>query len=223
MLHYIQKKIIKRLLEKKEARYSELKDEKIEGNLFSYHLKGLLRKGYIIHKKELYSLSSEGKHLVSRLSLENLDERIQPVIVTTIIIQKKDGEYLLYRRKKEPFFDHVCFPYGKIHLDEPIEEAAERELREKTGYTTKLNHRGDVYMTVHDKNELISQTLHHIFTGSKLKEEIIKECPGGECFWGSLDEVDKKYILPGVKNILELVKKNKNKHFFKQLFLDAAE
>jgi ADP-ribose pyrophosphatase YjhB (NUDIX family) len=221
-MHEIQKEILQKLSLQKRARYSELKRKELDGNLFVYHLNSLKKKGIVTAKDKTYILTSEGKQLLSRISFSNLKERIQPKIVTTIII-KQNNKYLLYRQTRAPFIDYVSFPYGKIHLDESIKDAANRELYEKTGYTAKLQHRGDVYITLHDETEMVTQTLHHVFTGTKPVGEIQKEYPGGECFCGTFDNLDKKMILPGAEKMLKLVEKNKNNHFFAEFFLNITD
>lgn len=221
-MHEIQKDILQKLSFAKKARYSDLKRKDIDGNLFVYHLNSLKKQGYVGIKDKVYILTPSGRHFISRMSFENFKERIQPKIVTSIIIEQK-GKYLLYRQKRAPFIDYISFPYGKIHLDEHLEDAAVRELKEKSGLNAKLKHKGDVYITVHDEAELVTQTLHHIFSGSNVTGDIRKDYPGGECFWGSFEDIDSKKILPGTKQMLKLVSENKANHFFAQYFLNTTD
>jgi 8-oxo-dGTP diphosphatase len=44
---------------------------------------------------------------------------------------------LLIRRKHEPFAGRWAFPGGFLEIDEPIEAAARRELREETGFDVR--------------------------------------------------------------------------------------
>jgi ADP-ribose pyrophosphatase YjhB (NUDIX family) len=224
-MHEIAKSILQKLATQKTARYSELKDKAVEGNQFVYHLKSLIKFGYIKLEDKAYSLTSAGKHLIDRMSFMTFKERIQPKIVT-IIVAEHDGEhtgkFLLYKRKRAPFIEHVGFPYGKIHLEERLQESAERELQEKTGMYGELKHRGDVYITVHDEAELVSHMLCHVFSGANLKGELNTNT-GGECFWGSLEDFPQNKLIPGVKQIAKLLEKNKRGHFFAEYFLNTTD
>ncbi|MFA7193697.1 MAG: NUDIX domain-containing protein [Candidatus Paceibacterota bacterium] len=221
-MHEIQKDILKKLSLQKKIRYSDLKDKEVEGNVFVYHLNSLTKLGLIISKDKTYSLTSAGKHLISRMSFDTFEERTQPKIVTSMVIEK-DGKYLLYRQKRAPFINFVSFPYGKIHLEERIKDSAERELKEKSGLSAKLKHRGDVYIAVHDETELVTHLLCHVFSGTEVTGELEDGNTVGECFWGTFDEIDSKNILPGAKKILKLVKENKKDHFFAEYFLNTTD
>ena len=81
----------------------------------------------------------------------------------------------------------IGFPYGKIHLDEPITRAAQRELKEKTGLSTKLSHRGDGYITIYQDEQLASQIFFHLFTGNDPTGKLKSPDKAGEAFWCDLD------------------------------------
>ncbi len=221
-MHDIQSHILKKLMLSKKAKYSELKLPSIEGNLFSYHLQSLLKNEYIISKNKFYYLTSAGKQYVDRISVETFRIRIQPKIVTLIVLKDKN-KYLLYKRRRMPFMDHIGFPYGKIHLEERIHEAAQRELFEKAGLKADLKHRGDVYITVHDETELVSHMLCHIFSGTHFTGELDGKHPTGECFWAKIGEFPKTKLIPGVLQVEKLLKKNGNKFFFDEYFLNCSE
>lgn len=220
-MHELQRHILKKLTVNKEARYSELKPASVESNLFAYHSKNLIKVGYISTKKGVYKLTAAGRQFVDRVSFETFKERIQPKIVTLLVLQDK-GKYLLYKRRRSPFIDHVGFPYGKIHLEERLSEAADRELQEKTGLKAGLKHRGDVYITVHDETELISHMLCHVFSGTKITGELKNDSSIGECFWDEVENIPKTKLIPGVTQILKLLKNNKNL-FFAEYFLNTSE
>ena len=216
-MHELQKHILKTLMYSPKARYSALKPKEVEGNQFSYHLKNLLTENYIEQRDEYYYLSPKGKQYVDTISSQTLHPRIQPKIVTLIVLKQKDS-YLLYDRKRMPFINHIGFPYGKIHLEERIHDAAQRELFEKTGLKAELKHRGDVYLTVHDETELVSHMLCHIFTGTKTTGEL-----KGECFWSKLTDVSDRKLIPGVQQIVKLLEANKSGLFFSEFFLNSSE
>lgn len=221
-MHFVQSHILKKLSLSPKARYADLKPQSIESNLFSYHLKTLMKEGLISGNQEKYSLTSKGKSFVDRVSFETFRERIQPKIVTLLVLENNKGEYLLYKRKRAPFIDHIGFPYGKIHMEERIEEAAERELEEKAGLKGDLKHRGEVYISVYDETELISHMLCHVFTTKKYSGTLKTDTTIGQCFWGKIEHIPPKDLIPGVKQVIQLLKKNKTL-FFAEYFLNVYE
>lgn len=207
-MHILQQKIISRLIHRSGARFAELKPEGIESNHYVYHLKSLIREGLVKKSGNLYQLTAEGKQLVDKLSLQDFRERIQPKIVTMIACKNNRGEYLLYCRNRQPFLGTVGFPYGKIHLGEKIQEAAERELKEKTGLSAKLKHRGDVYLTVYENSDLINQVLCHVFSGTQPIGKLVGQSDREECFWAKLSGLKKSELIPGFLEIVNLLKKH---------------
>lgn len=210
-MHWIQKQILAQLIYHPTRRYSELKPENVEGNLFMYHLRCLMREGYASKVSGGYQLSAAGKQYADRLSLDTLKPRIQPKIVSLIVCRNRHGEYLLYRRQRQPFSGLVGFPHGKIHLGETVAEAAERELEEKAGLTAQLTHRGEAYLTVYQGPDLISQTLCHVFRGFTPRGTLKDPEAAGSCFWGKIGTKDQ--VAPGMRDILQLVTGNSRRFF----------
>jgi ADP-ribose pyrophosphatase YjhB (NUDIX family) len=222
-MHEVQRGILKRLSTRVGLRFSEIKPKGVESNRFMYHLRSLIDGGYVKKVATLYRLTSKGKSFVDRVSSETFEERIQPKIVTLVICKNKRGEYLLYRRGKQPFLGKVGFPYGKIHMGERVLEAAERELQEKTGLSAPLVYRGDVYITVHDEEDLVTQMLCHVFSGTEPKGDLLVRSPIGSCYWGLPEKVSKSDEIPGFSQVFQLSRGPAIKPFFKEYFLDIHE
>jgi ADP-ribose pyrophosphatase YjhB (NUDIX family) len=213
-MHRLQQQIIYRLSLESPLRYARLKPAEVEGNHFMYHLRKLLGEGLVAKREGVYELTPAGMLYVDKLSLKTLEPRIQPKIVTLIACQNEAGEWLLYRRRRQPFTGLIGFPYGKIHLGERIAEAAERELEEKTGLQAELTHVGDFYSTVFQGGELISQQLSHMFVGERPQGELREESNIGECFWATVEDPDDPKYFPGFSDLYRLITESKNGRFF---------
>ena len=192
----------------------------MEGNLFTYHLRKLIEEGLISKNDGNYGLTAAGKLFIDRLSMKTLSPRIQPKIVTMLLIENNLGEYVVYRRKREPFIKRIGFPHGKIHLGESVYDAAHRELREKASFDTELKYRGDVYASVFEKGELITHILSHVFTGRVKKQTIKSSDRTADCYWAKLGDVHDAKYLPAFGDIYDLCQKGKS-IFFKEFTYNA--
>lgn len=163
--HHIQKHIIDVLMYTQVARFRDLRPPKVDTNLFSYHLKGLIKAGVVAKVDTGYTLSTVGLSYVDRVSTEKKTVRTQPKIITMLVIQNSEGDILLQRRTKQPYIDSWTLPYGKLHVeDKTVKDAAQREAFEKLGLENpELEHAGDCYIRVTSKGELVSTTLTHVF------------------------------------------------------------
>lgn len=118
-----------------------MKPEDMEGSQFTFHLKILLKRRLVQKIEEKYSLTQEGKEYANRMDIGDLTIKQQAKVSAVLCCERTaangDIEYLLYTRKKNPFFGFQGFPTGKVLFGEDILEAAARELHEETGYSGK--------------------------------------------------------------------------------------
>ena len=220
-MHYIQNKILHALTLTDNARYSQLKPLGIESNLFIYHLKSTMRDHLVIKNVDgSYSLSQEGQAYVDKVSLSSFKLRSQPKIVNLIACTNDAGQWLLYKRKHQPFIGYSGFPYGKIHLGETIKQSSERELLEKTNLQAKLEHRGDAYVTVYQRGALLIHTLFHIHTGHNPSGRLKEETLIGYCYWATVDSKGDSKYFPGFLEIYKLLSKSKKERFFKEFVFE---
>ena len=217
-MHWIQNHVLRQLILFSDRRYADLKPANIEGNLFMYHLRRLEKDQLVCKRPDgRYELTSEGQLYADRLSLETFKPRLQPRIVSLIACQNKQGEWLLYRRKRQPLIGQVGFPYGKLHQGETVQKAAERELKEKTGLVGALHHRGDGYITIVEEGEVVSQIMFHLFYGKNLVGKLKADTAIGQAFWGDPLQVGKSELIRSVPDILKLLQNNPRGRFFAEL------
>lgn len=213
-MHHIQSHILKILTTRGVVRYTELRPDGVPGNRFSYHLNRLLGDGFIRKNNHGYELTAPGKRYVDKISIVAFIPRFQPKIVTVTLCTNDRGDYLLWRRDREPFVGKLAFPYGKVHFGEKIDDAAKRELEEKTGHTATLSHRGDAYLFLREDGETVSSMLCHVFSG---KKPIRKNHHNSSVIWRSSREFKKNELVPGFLELLRLVTRNKRKRFFAEI------
>lgn len=203
-MHRIQQHILSILITRPEVRFADLKPAAVESNLFMYHLKQLINQELVAKTNDgRYSLTAAGKMYADGLSLKTFTPRLQPRIVTLIVLRDESGRYLLYRRKRQPLIGMVGFPYGKIHTGETVTEAASRELKEKTGLGAELLHRGDGYITINQNGQTVSQIMFHLFVGSNPVGQLKTKTAVGEAFWGDPTQVPGWELMPSVIDLIE--------------------
>jgi len=161
--HHIQREIINRLSQARELRFSELKPDGLESNSFMYHLKQLISGEWVAKTDAGYMLAPKGLTYVDGLSLTNSRPRKQPKILSVIVLKNKEGEYILARRKYQPFIGTSLFPGGKQHYGESPEDHVVRELQEQFGIIGKPSRRGLVDQRSYKGKDLITHVLTHVY------------------------------------------------------------
>ncbi|MEI6296600.1 MAG: NUDIX domain-containing protein [bacterium] len=222
-MHEIQKKILKQLTVSEKSRYSAIKPPKIGGNQFAYHLKEVVDQGLVKKDGIYYSLTSDGERFADGISLKTFVKRAQPKIVTMVIVENNKNEVLFVKREKQPFIGLFSLPYGKLHLGERIQDAAIREISEKTSLSiSEVEHCGDAYIAIYEQNEVLTHMLCHVFRVKMGKEAFIKGIDLKEgCFWEKVCKIDFRNYVPGTKEILGLIDNYRKEHFFKEIFVEV--
>jgi ADP-ribose pyrophosphatase YjhB (NUDIX family) len=212
--HHIQKKIFNRLVGADKIRYSLLKPKGMEANVFMYHLKELIKMG-LVQKLETggYSLTAQGKSTATRFSIREENIRIMPSTISVIVLRGPAGEWLLYRRKRQPYIDALGFPSGKVHLGDSLAKAALRELDEKCGYSAaevSLDWRGTFNLVEYDEQHLKNHIIGLVWYGEVGSKKIFNN-HAGETFWGDWRGYPYEQFIPGFKEIIEALE---NPEFF---------
>jgi len=183
--------VLKKLLFLKTAKFSDLKVENITSDLLSYHLRELVERGLIVKSENGYSLSSAGVDFAGRMDTDTKKIEKQPKVTMVLIVRKIEAGityFLIQRRKKQPYFNFVGFPTGKLRYGETVIEGADRELLEEANIKARFTHSFVLHEMVYgiDKN-ILEDKFFNIMSGEYTSGEI-KDVEGGENFWSSLEE-----------------------------------
>jgi ADP-ribose pyrophosphatase YjhB (NUDIX family) len=136
-MHHIQKDILQSLTGNFPRRFSDLQPPHIPNNTFSYHLKKLLEAGYIQLTESGYVATRKALKTLQFSDDSHSKRAVAPTMISIVYVTRSSGEILLLKRKKRPFVEWFGVPSGLIHHGENLQDAARRELFEKTSVTTK--------------------------------------------------------------------------------------
>jgi ADP-ribose pyrophosphatase YjhB (NUDIX family) len=204
-MHHIQHYILTVLSVTKWARFSEMRPPKVDSNAYSYHLKLLVKQRLIEkHSEKGYRLSPIGLAQVDRMSTSELQLRIQPKIITMVLLHNEHGEVLLLAKSKQPFIGAWTFASGKLHIEDGnVGAAVTREIKERVGVVanTTLKHKADVYIYASINGQLVSTVLSHVFTMKIKTSDVARK----DVLWATTDDFETKQLAPGTKEVYDLV------------------
>jgi len=216
-LHPIQAQILRVLLFKPLARFSELNITEVGTDQFSFHIKQLLAENMISKSHEgLYELTRKGKEFANRLDTDKLNVEKQAKIgVSVVAIKKQNGirKYLIQQRLKQPYYGFYGLITGKVRLGETAVETALRELKEETGLSGKVIMCGIRHkMDYAQDNNLLEDKFFFAFRAENLTGKLIEKFEGGRNMWLSKEEIFK---LPDLFPDMEVAIKAANSRGYK--------
>lgn len=223
MLSWIQYHILVELTRHSLRRYSQLRPRDVEGNLFMYHLKGLINDGLVEKAEGQYQLTIKGLQFVGTLSLKTGRTRKQPKILNAIICRNEAGEYLMTRWRRQPNAELVSFPHGMMHYGEAVLDMAAHELKEKAGLKAHLEYRGDVYVRGMLAGMLDRHMIVHLFEATELEPADSEADAGvGESFWTKLELLRPEEFVPGFYEIAKLAEENTGGRLFADIQIEIG-
>lgn len=222
MHSWIQNHILLELALHQTRRYSELRPRDVEGNLFMYHLKGLIREGLIIKEDQAYTLSDQGLRFIGTYSLKIRRTRQQPKILTTVVARNDQNDFLFTKWGRQPNIGQISFPHGMMHYGQEVKSMAAHELAEKAGLEATLNYIGDVYVRGMRADIVDRHMLVHVFEAKDIHEgshefmqpEVYKS------FWSKLEDLDRAKFVPGFYEIAKIAQNHKNIPFFEEISIN---
>lgn len=214
-LHFIRKHILRVLIYTDWAKFSQMRPEKIDSNLYNYHLKQLVKEGFVEHDSDHgYKLSPIGMRFVDHVSIKTFEPRWQPKLLTMLVVLNNNHIWL-WPKYRQPFIGSWSLPSGKVHYDdESLEQAA---LREASYLSSKpprsIRHCGVIEFSADINSQVVSHTISHVF--------VVDIDPGDVTHPRTklidIDALDDIQLSPGTREIITEVMSaasDKDKGFF---------
>lgn len=213
-IHEIQGLILKEMLLRETARFSELNTDNISSDQFAFHLKQLTDQGIIEKTPEgLYKLTVSGKEYANRFDIDSGQIKIEKqakLSVLVIATRTNNGkrEYVMQTRLKQPFFGFRGFITGKMRIGESVFDTAKRELTEEAG----LNASNLEHITIYHERifsvekELLEDKYFFIFLAENPKGDLMSDFQGGKNEWVSEEKSLDGNIFYDIADLLPLIK-----------------
>lgn len=182
-------------------RYGELKPSDLDGNVFNYHLKGLMVDD-LVQKSTAgdYSLTKSGRDYV----VHRYEDPTQTAHSIFLIVIKQGSRYLIRRRDVQPLIGYAGFIHGEPEAGTDILQAAAKRLYDKTGIQgLKLSLAGSALITQYRGEELQSFSHAVIICGQTEQAIGVEHDATGHNFWADLDSVEN--LLPSCVDIISMV------------------
>jgi predicted transcriptional regulator len=115
-IHEAQTAILRELLFKPDASYSELRKKTgLESDHFKFHLRRLVEIDLTAKNASgRYCLTPKGKEYANKIDTDRGVIERQPKSAVIIVLQNEQGNVLVQQRLKQPFYGFWGYPGGKI-------------------------------------------------------------------------------------------------------------
>jgi ADP-ribose pyrophosphatase YjhB (NUDIX family) len=189
-LHEIQISILKELSVDEKKPFSKLNVLKLDSDLFSYHLRQLVKNNFVT-KDEGYTLTTVGKKEL--LAYNNQNQPLQHQRISILLIVKNGERYVVQKRNVAPFKDFWEFPTMKVPYGKSVEESFSLLTETELGLSGKANFLGIVH-----KTELLNQNLvfddqyYLVFLIENSKGSLKKTFEEGSNHWLTLNQFKEK-------------------------------
>lgn len=210
-MHQIQNNILKELLFKKTARFSELNINKVSNDHFTFHLKKLIGDGLVMKNQDgSYLLTIAGKEYANRLDTDAEKIEIEKQAKIGVLVVGVDGsgdkkKYLIQQRLKHPYHGFYGFISGKIKWGEGVYEAGLRELEEEAGLKAELNLVSIEHKIDYSKEgKLLEDKFFYIVKATNLTGQLMESFEGGRNTWLTQKEIKNLPDLFG--DVLKIIK-----------------
>jgi ADP-ribose pyrophosphatase YjhB (NUDIX family)/predicted transcriptional regulator len=189
----LKKAILNKLMFVNEISYGELHKVTKNHDLFNYHLRELVSKGFVNKNGSNYSLTVLGKQQVSHMEEDGQYQKQIKVGMFIDVIRKQNEKWqmLLHRRLKHPHYGYIGSITAKLRWGDSIPENLIRELKEEIDVTpTEYSFTGVVREVFRNEHgEKVGDGVFFVIAVTKWEGNPQEKSVEGEYFWHDIDDI----------------------------------
>ena len=203
--HHVQKEIVYELAFTERMRFSELKPDNLENKAFDYHLKKVVKAGYVVKNDDgTYSLTSEGKRLgkgVKKKQSRLIDRAYSTLLIA--VRRPEDGAWLLVRRKAQPLLGLTGFMNASPVANEETTKTASEVCRQQTGLSGTFVVHGHGYFRIFRDGSLESFIHFTLLRCTDIQGELRQNSELAEYYW----DTDPDFLAPDMLPNMQILRK----------------
>ncbi len=209
LTHNIQRKIIRSLSLHQSLAFAELRPKGVESNAFTYHLRTLVKEGYLQKLDNgTYELTAMGKMLGINSHLTPQEWLSQAHAVVFVVVQDSTHRLLVRRRKAQPMYGHVGFLHFEPIAEEDTLITAHKICQDKVGIDATFEPRGFGYARFFRDHTLHSFTTFMVVGADDFAGDITVQTETGHSYWADESELrNEPLLLPTMVPIIEKLQK----------------
>lgn len=226
-IHESQTLILRHLLFTPRAGFAELqKQTDLTSDHFNFHIKKLVKSGFIEKIDEQYRLTQKGKEYANRMDTDENEIERQPKVSVALVVERHvDGrrEFLAQQRLKQPYYGFWGRLGGKVRWGESLEEAASRELKEETGLVADFEFRMIFHKRDYRKKDgtLLEDKLFFIMYTNQVSGVMAEQFEGGINRWMTQEEfMSQEKTFESARDFITLLDNNVSYHAQEYIYDD---
>ncbi len=170
------------------------KDNTIRSNMIAYHIEKMQEDGLLEKKGFYYYLTKNAERCIPVFP-HIIGTEMSPLPVALVAITNSN-HILLIKRNKRPYKGYWSLIGGKILLEENIEEASLRLVKQKTGLEGSFISTNAVMHEHVEGDNMIKHSFMLFFTKVQVDTITCKKSEHGELQWFSPEEIASLNIIP---------------------------
>lgn len=215
--HHLQKEILYKLILSDHLRFAELRPKELDSNIFTYHLKQLMKEKLVSKDGEgFYSLTPLGRIAGINITLSKKELLEQAHSVLLMCLRTKEEGWLLRRRLAQPMYKKVGFTHAEPVAHEDSLISAQKTFLERTGLQCDFKPRGFGYVKLYKGEELESYVHFTLFYADSYNGTLITKSRNGENFWVQEPDFDTHEMIPSMYDLVQNLNEN-NQPFYADL------